>query len=263
MSAKQRVGLLIVGDEILSGKRQDRHFTQIQQQLAARGIELAWAHIVGDEEAAIARVLARAAEDGDVVLCCGGIGATPDDVTRQAAGLAAERALRRHPEGERLLRAKFGDAAATPERLRMIEFPEGADLIPNPVNDVPGFSLGNCHFVPGFPEMAWPMLEWVMDQRLAHLHNAEPAREYRLRVIGTAGESDLLYLMEKLLADFSDVRLSSLPTRGSQPGERHIELGVRGPRASAATAYRQLAQGLAAHGELRVEPLAPPDEAGA
>ncbi|WP_043767251.1 competence/damage-inducible protein A [Algiphilus aromaticivorans] len=261
MSAKQRVGLLIVGDEILSGKRQDRHLPEIVRLLAARGIDLAWAHIVGDEEAAIAQVLQRATADGDVVLCCGGIGATPDDVTRQAAALAAGCALRRHDEGEALLRAKFGDAAATPERLRMVEFPEGAELIPNPVNDVPGFSLGTYYFVPGFPEMAWPMLEWVIDQRLTPLHNAEPAREYRLRVVGTAGESDLLHLMESLLAAHSAIRLSSLPTRGSKPGERHIELGVRGPASDAATAYRELLAGLCeSHPELRIDELAPPPE---
>lgn len=259
MSAKQRVGLLIVGDEILSGKRQDRHLPEIVRLLAARGIDLGWAHIVGDEEAAIAQVLQRAASDGDVVLCCGGIGATPDDVTRQAAALAAGHALRLHEEGAAILRRKFGEAAATPQRLRMMEFPEGAELVPNPVNEVSGFSLGSWYFVPGFPEMAWPMLEWVIDQRLTHLHNAEPAREYRLRVIGTTGESDLLDLMEELLAAHPAIRLSSLPTRGSQPGERHIELGVRGPASDAATAYSELLAGLSeSHPELRIDELAPP-----
>lgn len=260
MSAKQRVGLLIVGDEILSGKRQDKHLVAVVEMLAKRGIELAWAHVVGDDEAAIAQVLTRAAGDSEVVLCCGGIGATPDDVTRQAAGLASGRDLRRHAEGEALLRRKFGDEAATPQRLRMVEFPESAELIPNPVNEIPGFALADWYFVPGFPEMAWPMLAWVIDQRLAHLHNAEPAREFRLRVIGTTGESDLLDLMETLLAENPAIRLSSLPTRGNQPQERHIEFGVRGPASEAASAYRAFVAALvAAHPDLHIDELAPPD----
>lgn len=257
---KPRVGLLIVGDEILSGKRQDRHLPEIVRRLAARGIDLGWAHVVGDDEAAIAQVLERAAADGDVVLCCGGIGATPDDVTRQAAALAGGRALRLHEQGAAMLREKFGADAATPQRLRMVEFPDSSELIPNPVNAVPGFMLGDWYFVPGFPEMAWPMLEWVMDHRLTPLHNAEPVREYRLRVIGTTGESDLLDLMEALLANYPTIRLSSLPTRGSNPGERHIEFGIRGPASDAAAAYRSYITALAAaHSDLRIDELAPPD----
>lgn len=260
MRAQQRVGLLVIGDEILSGKRQDRHFAAVVAMLAERGIELAWAQILGDDEAQIATSLARAGEDGDAVLCCGGIGATPDDVTRQAAARAGGRALALHEAGAAILRDKFGDRA-TPQRLRMAEFPEGAELIPNPVNGVAGFSLGSWYFVPGFPDMAWPMLEWVLDRHLVHLHNAEPAEEYRLRVIGTTGESDLLDLMEGLLAAHPAIRLSSLPARHRDAEERHIELGVRGPAADAARAYGALRDGLTARADVRVEELRSPDQA--
>ncbi|MEQ9011526.1 molybdopterin-binding protein [Algiphilus sp.] len=253
----QRVGLLVIGDEILSGKRQDRHIPAVIDMLWRRGIELAWGQILGDDEQRIAASLRRAADDGDAVLCCGGIGATPDDVTRQAAALAAGRPIALHPEGAALLREKFGEQA-TPQRLRMAEFPEGAELVPNPINQVAGFSIHSWFFVPGFPEMAWPMLEWVIDHRLQHLHNAEPAEEYRLRVVGTTGESDILHIMEAILARYAGIRLSSLPTRSNEAHARHIELGVRGAASLAASAYAELLRYLHDHGGLQVEELRPP-----
>ena len=157
-----KVGLLVIGDEILSGKRQDRHFGKVIELLAARGIELGWARFLGDDEVAIAAAIAAAAADGDVVLSCGGIGATPDDCTRQAAARAFGVPIERHAEGEALIIAQCGEAAF-PNRVLMADFPRGARLIPNPVNRVAGSSIGRCYFVPGFPEMAWPMLEWVLD----------------------------------------------------------------------------------------------------
>lgn len=257
--ARPGVGLVIVGDEILSGKRQDKHLPEVVSLLARRGIELAWAHVVGDDEVAIARLLKRAGEDGDVVLCCGGIGATPDDVTRQAAARAAGRDLVLHPEGGAILQRKFGDAA-TPQRLRMAEFPAGAELVPNPVNEIAGFSVGHWYFVPGFPEMAWPMLSWVIDERLQALHDREPPQEYRLRIMGTTGESDLLHLMEEVLARFPPIRLSSLPTRGTAEQPRHIEFGIRGPATVAAAAYREFRDALHAECAGEVKELRAPDD---
>lgn len=256
--AVQRVGLLVIGDEILSGKRQDRHIPAVIEMLWRRGIELSWAQILGDDEHRIAASLQVAKDLQDVVLCCGGIGATPDDVTRQAAALAAGVPIELHAEGAAILREKFGDQA-TPQRLRMAEFPSGAALVPNPVNQVAGFSLKDWYFVPGFPEMAWPMLEWVIDHRLQHLHNAEPAEEYRLRVIGTAGESDILHIMEAILDRYSGIRLSSLPTRSNEGRGRHIELGVRGAASLAASAYGDLLKGLRELGDLHIEELRPPE----
>lgn len=140
----------------------------------------------------------------------------------------------------------------------MAEFPEGAALIPNPVNRVAGFSIDDCYFVPGFPEMAWPMLEWVLDQRLAALHRAEPPVEFSLRAIGSAAESELLPLMEATLRDHPQIKLSSLPFRGSPERPRHIEFGFKGPRQDAAAAFESFRQGLRGWPELQVEPLKTP-----
>lgn len=252
------LGLFVIGDEILSGKRQDRHFVKVLELLRARGIELGWAQFLGDDEQAIAEAIRAVVARGDVLLSCGGIGATPDDCTRQAAALAFGAPLQRHREAELMLREHYGEAA-TPNRLLMTDFPLGAGLIPNPVNQVPGFSFGHCYFVPGFPEMAWPMLEWVLDTQLQHLHCAQPDVEFRLRAVGTSGEGDLLDLMRDTLARHPGLKLSSLPSRGAVGQSRHIEFGFKGPRILAGAAYRYFVGGLAQFPDLSIAPLSPPD----
>lgn len=238
-------GLIVVGDEILSGKRRDGHMAAVIERLAARGLALDWCRIVGDDEARLSRDLGETMATGAVVFCCGGIGATPDDVTRQAAAAAAGRPLARHPEGEALLRARFGDDASD-LRLRMVDFPEGVDLIPNPVNQVPGFSLGDHHFVPGFPRMAWPMIEWVLDTRYRDWIRA-PRVAHAVRV--HARESDLIPLLEALGAAHPAVRLSSLPDMSG--GAYVVELGVHGPRAEADAAFAALQARIDADGITR------------
>lgn len=257
---ERRIGLLIVGDEILSGKRQDRHFARVIELLRIRGLELGWARFVGDDEADIADALCWAIARGDIVLSCGGIGATPDDRTRQATARALGVPLERHAEAEAIIISQYGEAAR-PHRVLMADFPRGADLIPNPVNRVAGFSCGDCHFVPGFPEMAWPMLEWVLDTRYQRLHRREPPVEYRIRVIGTSGEGDLLPLMEDTLARHPGIKLSSLPCRGDATRPRHIEFGFKGEATAAAAAFRHFRAGLHTFADVQVESLHEPSQA--
>lgn len=253
-----RIGLLVIGDEILRGKRQDKHFPWVIERLAARGLELGYARFLGDDEAVIAEAMRDARKAGDLLLSCGGIGATPDDRTRQAAAMAHDLPLVRHPEAEALILAEYGDRAR-PNRVLMADFPRGARLIPNPVNRVAGFSLGHLHCVPGFPEMAWPMLEWVLDTEYPALRNHTPPVEYRLRVMGTAGEGDLLAIMEDTLARFPGLQLASLPCRGDAERPRHIEFGLRAAAPQADAAYRYFDARLAADfPELVREPLAAP-----
>lgn len=252
------ITLLVIGDEILRGKRQDKHLPHLITVLRQRGLFLHQARFLGDDEAQIAEALKVARSAGQLVLSCGGIGATPDDRTRQAAAAAYEQPLLRHPEAEALIIAEYGERAR-PHRVLMADFPAGAALIPNPVNRVSGFSMEHAHFVPGFPEMAWPMLEWVLDQRYGHLHDAAPPVEYRLRVVGTAAEGDLLTLMEDLLARHPGLQLSSLPSRGEPGRPRHIEFGFRGTPTLAAAAYHDFEVAVRRDfPALQHEPLAPP-----
>lgn len=249
-----KIGLFIIGDEILSGKRQDKHLSKVIELLRERGMALSWAQCLGDDEAQIAEAIVASRVREDVVLSCGGIGATPDDRTRQAAARAFAVPLTRHVEAEATIVDQYGDKAF-PHRVLMADFPEGAGLIPNPVNRVAGFYVGDHNFVPGFPEMAWPMLEWVLDTRYPQLRNVDPPVEFSLRVLGTAAESDLLELMEQTLATYPGVALSSLPSRGDAIRPRHIEFGIKGPRALAITAFQSFRHALTLRSDITIEDL--------
>jgi molybdopterin-biosynthesis enzyme MoeA-like protein len=219
-------GAYIIGDEILVGKRQDKHFHFLIEALAQRGLRLSWAQYLGDDPERLTAAFARSLGSKEVVFSFGGIGATPDDHTRQCVAAAAKVPLELHPEAEREIRARFG-ADATPERLRMGEFPLGATVIPNPVNRMPGFSFGAHHCVPGFPQMARPMVEWVLDQRYRQLFDRDRWSEASIFVY-EAGESQLIAAMESVGALYPGVKVFSLPSMGSDGSRRHVELGVRG-----------------------------------
>jgi molybdopterin-biosynthesis enzyme MoeA-like protein len=221
------IGILVIGDEILLGKRQDKHFAKAIEILAARGLELSWAEYLGDDPERITATLRRTFATDDIVFSFGGIGATPDDHTRQCAAAALGRPLVRHPEAVKEIEARFGEAAY-PRRVLMAEFPEGADIVPNPVNRIAGFSVGTHYFMPGFPEMAWAMMAWALDTKHRALFRDHLPFEEAIIVTG-AGESDLLDMMNTIVRDYPDCKLSSLPT-WSGTGARVIELAVRGER---------------------------------
>ena len=249
------IGLIIIGDEILSGKRADKHLTAVIERLHARGLQLAYADYVGDAPARITASLRRAFASGDVVFSCGGIGATPDDHTRQCAAAALGVPLELHAQARLLIQERMQDVAREqgtayePERpdnqhrLNMGTFPQGARIIPNPYNKIPGFSCGHVHFVPGFPVMAWPMVEWVLDQTYAHLFRRVHWLEKSVIVFG-AMEATLTPLMEEIEKRFDGVRVFSLPSVDHPQYGRHIELGVKGAGSNVEDAYAALLLGL-------------------
>ena len=250
-----RLGLIIIGDEILSGKRTDKHLSRFIEILAARGLPLAWAEFVGDDPARITATIGRAFASGDVVFSCGGIGATPDDHTRQCAAHALGVPLVLHPEAQRLILERMQDVAreqgvlCEPERpdnlhrLNMGMFPQGARIVPNPYNKIPGFAWGSVFFLPGFPVMAWPMAEWVLDTQLALPAPRVPHSEKSILVFD-AMESTLTPLMQALEAQHPQIKVFSLPSVDHPQWGRHIELGVKGPADVVEPAYLDLLQGL-------------------
>jgi molybdopterin-biosynthesis enzyme MoeA-like protein len=263
-------GLIIIGDEILSGKRADKHLPKIIELLGARGLQLAHADYVGDDPQRITATLARAFASGEVVFSCGGIGATPDDHTRQCAARALGSDLVLHPQAEALIRERMQDVAREQgvpyepdrpdnvHRLNMGVFPAGARIIPNPYNKIPGFSCaspagqGAVHFVPGFPVMAWPMIEWVLDQHYSHLFRRSARVEQSIIVYGSM-EAALTPLMEAVEARHDGVKVFSLPSVDHPQHGRHIELGVKGAPGPTAAAYADLLEGLKAQ-EVRLGP---------
>lgn len=217
------ISALIIGDEILSGKRQDKHFDFLKALLAERGLELSSVLIVGDDPQQLERCLRFSMSSDDLVFSFGGIGATPDDRTRQTVAKIANVPITPHPQAIALIEKQFAERAY-PNRILMGHLPEGAGLIPNPVNQVPGFSFGHHYFMPGFPEMAWPMCRWILDTLYVDLKNQRPASEQIIFVHG-GRESDLLGIMQQLDRDYPDLKLSSLPRLAEPP---HIEMSLRG-----------------------------------
>ncbi|WP_157264956.1 competence/damage-inducible protein A [Azohydromonas aeria] len=248
-------GLIVIGDEILSGKRQDKHLAKAIELLSARGLQLAWARYVGDERERITATLREAFSSGDAVFSCGGIGATPDDHTRQAAAAALGVPLALHPQAKDLIGQRMREMAAEKgvpfdpdspdnlQRLNMGVFPQGAQIIPNPYNRIPGFSVGEVHFLPGFPVMAHPMMEALLDTRYAALHGSQHQRERSFIVFG-AMEAALTPLMEAVEAAHAPVRVFSLPSVDHPQWGRHVELGVKGAGDAVDAAFEALRAGL-------------------
>lgn len=239
-----QIGLLIIGDELLSGRRQDKHLSHCIDALGQRELQLDWVRMARDDAVLLQDESRRIRASGDLCFSFGGIGATPDDITRQCVAAAWEVDLFRHPDAVREIEAQFGDGAY-PQRIRMAELPQGSVIIPNPVNRVPGFSMEHLHCLPGFPEMAWPMLEWVLDQRYADLAGNKEV-EFAL-VLEDAHESELIELMETLLGNHPGIKIFSLP-RFLENDRRRLELGVKGERQAAQAAFTELKQALASRG---------------
>ncbi len=277
-------GLIIIGDEILSGKRADKHLPKTIELLQQRGLQLDYAEYVGDSPSRIEAALKRAFTSGDIVFSTGGIGATPDDHTRQCAARALGVELALHPQAAELIRERMRDTAREQgvpyepdrhdnlHRLNMGVFPAGAEIIPNPYNKIAGFTCwnggerragppqaarppsggsdphavgehGGLHFLPGFPVMAWPMMEWVLDEKYKHLHQTAAWIEKSVIVFG-AMEATLTPLMEQLERDFMGAKVFSLPSVDHPVHGRHIELGVKGAPALIDKAYPALLLGL-------------------
>lgn len=256
-------GVVIIGDEILSGKRADKHLPKVIELLSARGLQLSYADYVGDDPeritATLARAFAAARESGDVVFSCGGIGATPDDHTRQCAARALGVDLVLHPQAELLIRERMQDVAKEQgvpyepdrhdnvHRLNMGVFPKGAAIIVNPYNKIPGFTCvageGAVHFVPGFPVMAWPMIEGLLDQRYGRLHQKSAYVEKSVIVMGSM-EAALTPLMLEIEARHAGVKVFSLPSVDHPEYGRHIELGVKGAPDAVNAAYPAMLAGL-------------------
>jgi molybdopterin-biosynthesis enzyme MoeA-like protein len=240
----RRFGLIVIGDEILSGRRQDKHMNTLIELLNERGLSLSWVRDVADNPDQITATLVDGFASGDVVFSTGGIGATPDDHTRQCAALALGTTLELHPTARELIAGRIQSMAEgdpikadlnTPEnqhRFKMGEFPIGSEIIPNPYNQIPGFRIKELHFVPGFPVMAAPMMAWCLDTHYKNLFHQENWAEQSF-IVPKGIESVLTPLMERIESAYPGVKVFSLPSVGDPAkegvyAERHIELGIKG-----------------------------------
>ena len=229
--------LIIIGDEILHGSRQDKHFAFFKSLLESRGLKLNQVQYLPDEPDLLVKQLRRSFSDGLPTFVTGGIGSTPDDHTRQAAAAALDLPVVRHPEAAKFIEAvtlKRGEPLDAPEhaqRLKMADFPEGAELVPNPFNNIAGFSIREHYFFPGFPVMAHPMAEWVLETYYADRFN-QTERGSRSVYVFDQPESRITPIMEHLERTYAGIRSYSLPTVGRTDSDGrytppHIEFGIK------------------------------------
>src|SRR5260370_1534984 len=144
-------GLLVIGDEILSGRTKDKNIGYIAEYLTTIGIELKEVRVVADEEAAIVEALNALKSRYCYVFTTGGIGPTHDDITADAVAKAFGVSIDHHPEAVALLRARFGGAELNQARMRMARIPAGGELIRNQLSTGPGFRIGNVFVMAGRP----------------------------------------------------------------------------------------------------------------
>ena len=230
-----KFGLIIIGDEIVQGERTDAHFPAIKKILAECGLRLAWVEYLCDDRAELVARFQRSFAQDCPVLVTGGIGATPDDHTRQAAAQALGVAVALHPDAVRMIdeiASRRGETdlqtVTHQQRRQMANFVVGAQLIPNPFNGIAGFSIRQHYFMPGFPVMAHPMVEWVLETYYKSAFFKDNFTQ-RFCMVYDLQESQITPLMEAIESEFSGVQTYSLPTLGhyGEVKRYSIELGVK------------------------------------
>ena len=252
MKPALEIGAVIIGDELLTGKRQDRHQAMLTAALAEQGLELSWLRIVGDSAELLTQTFRETlARPAAWVFSYGGIGATPDDRTRACLAQALGVPLQRHPEFVALLEQRFAEDAY-PNRVLMAELPQGATLVPNPINGIPGFICARHVCVPGFPSMAEPMVRWAIATCLKDWMPTQPPLERSLR-LQDVPESRLVPVLRAMEARFPDLRFSSLPSHREEGYS--VELGVRGEAARVPEAFAALQDALQREGFLGLDPF--------
>jgi molybdopterin-biosynthesis enzyme MoeA-like protein len=201
---------VIIGTELLNGRRSDSHFSFLNAELIRRGWEHNGNFIISDDPIFMAETLALLREkDNSVIFVFGGLGATPDDYTRHVASKVFRNGnMAINVDVKQILESRFGDKTY-PHRIQMAYWPTNATMIPNPINRIPGFALdGRYFFLPGFPEMAHPMITWVLDR---YYPNGQT--KYRKTVTIQTNEESLIAFMQSIP---KTVELSSLPASNAQ-----------------------------------------------
>ncbi|MGV9006821.1 MAG: competence/damage-inducible protein A [Brevundimonas sp.] len=214
--------VLIIGDEILSGRTRDTNLNTIARFLAALGIDLLEARTVGDRADQIIAALNALRGGHDYVFTTGGIGPTHDDITAECVARAFGVALAEHPEALAILERRYGgDFNAA--RRRMARIPEGGTLIANPVTDAPGFRIGNVFVMAGVPTIMTAMLEDVAPR----LRTGAVVHARTLKVTGV-GEGDVAALLTAASLASRELSFGSYPFGAGTVGEIGTNLVIRG-----------------------------------
>ena len=206
MEKKVNFYSVIIGTELLNGRRNDAHFSFLNKQLLQRGWEQKASFVINDDSKLMFDIFNLIKSDpNSVMFCFGGIGATPDDYTREVAGkVFTNGKMEFHEEAKNRIINQFGDEAF-PHRINMAYLPINAKLLTNVVNNVAGFYLEDrFFFTPGFPSMSQAMVIEALDK----LYPKSNIEKYRQVMTINASENDLIDTMKKIP---ENIDLSSLP----------------------------------------------------
>lgn len=222
-AANPTAAMLVIGDEILSGRTRDANMHHLAGQLTAHGIDLTEVRVVSDDQPAIVRALNALRADYAHVFTSGGIGPTHDDITADAIGAAFGVHVDVRDDARALLQAHYDRQGSelNAARLRMARIPDGATLIENPVSVAPGFTLENVHVMAGVPSVFQAMVQSV----LPTLTGGQPLVSRTLRMM--RGEGDLAGPLGEVAAQYPDISFGSYPFQ--KDGVYGANLVLRGP----------------------------------
>lgn len=221
--ASPTAAVLIIGDEVLSGRTQDTNLNTIARFLTALGIDLMEARTVGDRTEQIIENLNALRSGHDYVFTTGGIGPTHDDITADAVAKAFGVTLPEHPDAVAILEKRYGPGEFNAARRRMARIPEGGTLIANPVTDAPGFQIGNVFVMAGVPKIMTAMLEDVAPR--LRTGAVVLSRTVRVSGVGEGAVADILTAASKAEREVS---FGSYPFGHGSVGEIGTNLVVRG-----------------------------------
>jgi len=231
--------LVVIGDEVLSGRTKDRNIGYVAEKLTETGIQLKEVRIVADDQDAIGEAVNTLRQRHDYVFTTGGIGPTHDDITADAIGAAFGLPVEQDARALDIMRRHFREDQLTPARLRMTRMPVGAALIDNPVSVAPGFSIENVCVMAGVPQI----MQGMLDQVLPDLRSGRKILSRTLRV--SAKEGDIADVLGEVQALFSDIAIGSYPFHvDNRFGVNVVFRGPDGDRTEAAS--RQVQAQLAA-----------------
>jgi molybdenum cofactor synthesis domain-containing protein len=242
--------LIIIGNEILSGRTQDKNIAHIAITLNEIGVELREVRVIPDVESAIITTVNAMRGSFDYIFTTGGIGPTHDDITSASVAKAFGVALLRHPEAERLLRAYIPPERMNEARLRMADVPEGATLIPNAVSAAPGFIIGNVHVMAGVPNIMQAMLAAVIPT----LRRGKKVES--VSITTTVLEGTLAKDLTEIQARYPEMDIGSYPRFVDGRGITTLVFRSTDTSKNSAAAEEACAMILALGGEILPEPAA-------
>ncbi|WP_170562066.1 competence/damage-inducible protein A [Ruegeria atlantica] len=224
--------MLVIGDEILSGRTRDANTNYLAQELTKQGIDLKEVRIVSDDPTAIEEAAQALSDRFDHVFTSGGIGPTHDDITAECIARAFGATIGVRDDARALLERHYENSGLelNAARLRMARIPDGATLIDNPVSTAPGFTLGNVHVMAGIPTIFQAMVASVLPK----LTGGDPLLSQTLRI--NRGEGEIASILSTLAEDFPDLAIGSYPFQVNGVfGSNVVVRGTNGSQIDAAT----------------------------